>query len=205
RSVLTPRSEECSVEEARDAVLICTRTCIEATQVASLGDRAELFRGQGGTVVVGVKLLAAATATRVDEQERSRRDAWDEIHQRRWRTRGAQERDRLCLHCGFGEREPAARAADEVFADRAYPCALRDDAAEVWVGGRGLEHHLTAVREAVPPDPASGDVGPALQPANAGVDVPRPSPAEQVRVSLAAVVAARVQQEHPVAVADEHP
>ena len=32
-----------------------------------------------------------------------------------------------------------------------------------------------------------------------------PGPAEEVRVSLATVVAARVEQEHAVAVADEHP
>ena len=120
-------------------------------------------------------------------------------------TVAAQDRDGRCLHGGLGERQPAARPANEVLADRAYTRALGDDGAEPGVGGGGLEHHLAADREADPSDAAAGDVGPPLQPGDGGVDVPGPGPAEEVRVSLATVVAARVEQEHAVAVADEHP
>ena len=44
-----------------------------------------------------------------------------------------------------------------------------------------------------------------MQPGDGGVDVFGVVPAEQVRVALAAVIAARVEQEHAVAVAGEHP
>jgi hypothetical protein len=68
-----------------------------------------------------------------------------------------------------------------------------------------LEHHLAADGEADPADPPVADVRLLLQPRDGGVDVLRVVPAEQVRVALTAVVATRVEQEHSVAVAGEHP
>ena len=56
----------------------------------------------------------------------------------------------------------------------------------------------------MPPMRSSFTSGPSLQPGDGSVDVLGVVPAEEVRVSLAAVVAARVEQEHAVAMADEH-
>ena len=67
------------------------------------------------------------------------------------------------------------------------------------------EQHLAADREADTSDPTALHVGPSLQPGDGGVDVFGAAPSEQVRVTIASVVAARVEQEHAVAVADEHP
>src|SRR5688500_1935119 len=147
------------------------------------GDLPELLRGKGCPVVRGVEFLAAATPTRVDEEEWTRGDAPNEIRERGWRTRAAQDRDGRCLDCRFGERQPAAWAANEILADRPYPCSFRDDGAEPGVGGGGLEHHLAADRETDSADAAVGDVGPFPQPGDGGIDVLGPGPAEEVRVS----------------------
>ena len=55
---------------------------------------------------------------------------------------------------GLREREPAARPAEQVLADRADAGALGDDGAEPGVGGSGLQHHLAADGEADPADAA---------------------------------------------------
>ena len=74
----------------------------------------------------------------------------------------------------------------------------------VRLGGR-LDHHLAAHREPDAPDPIRVDVGPAPEIVDGGVHVPLALPAEDVRVALALALAAAVEEEDAVPVADEHP
>ena len=100
--MLSPRPEERLIEEARYALLVRTRTRLEAAHVTCLGDLPELFRGEGGAEVVEVELLPAATATRVNEEDRTRGDARDEIREGGWRTSAAQEGDGARMDGGLG-------------------------------------------------------------------------------------------------------
>jgi hypothetical protein len=73
------------------------------------------------------------------------------------------------------------------------------------VRGGCLEHHLTADGEADGADPGPAHVRTPTEPRHRRVDVGLSAPAEHVRVAVAPVVAAGVDEEHAVAVADEHP
>ena len=90
-------------------------------------------------------------------------------------------------------------------ADGSLAGALGDDGAEAGVPGGRFEHLLAADREADPADTPLAHVGPALQPGDRGVEVPGRAPAECVRGALALLVAAHVQQQDAVPMADEHP
>ena len=85
------------------------------------------------------------------------------------------------------------------------PRALGDDRLERVRLGGGLEHQLAADREPDSADAIGIDVGPLAQERDRRLDVPVAVPADRVRIALAVALAAPVEQEHAVAVPDEHP
>ena len=90
-------------------------------------------------------------------------------------------------------------------ADRPRAGALGHDRREVvGLGGR-VEHQLAPDGEPEAADPPGVDIRPALQELDRGLDVLLALPAEPVRVAFALARAAPVEQQHPVAVPDEHP
>ena len=67
-----------------------------------------------------------------------------------------------------------------------------------------MDHHLAADGEAEAADLLGVDVGAAAQVVGGGVEIPLAVPAEEVRVAFAGALAAPVEEEDAVAVADEH-
>ena len=68
-----------------------------------------------------------------------------------------------------------------------------------------MDQHLAADREPDPADPLRVDVRAAAQIRGRRVEVAVADPAEDVRVTLARAFAATVEEQHAVAVADQHP
>ncbi len=118
-----------------------------------------------------------------------------------------EHRDRggLREHAG----DPALDAADlrvvEVLGERALPGALGDDGAQRLRVRGGLEQQLAADGEAEAADARRIDVRAGGAGRRGGAQVAFARPAEGVVVALARALAAAVEQEHAVAVADEHP
>ena len=94
---------------------------------------------------------------------------------------------------------------DHLFLDRAGAGTLGDDRGEALVLRRRLQHHLATDREADAADAGRVDVGPVLEEVDGGVDVTLPAPAPHVGVAVADTLAPAVEQQHAVAVADQHP
>ena len=85
------------------------------------------------------------------------------------------------------------------------PLAPSDTIALESVGvGRRADEHLAADREPEAADPPGIDVGAAAQKSRGGEKVSLSVPAERVRVALAHALAATVEEQDAVAVADEH-
>jgi hypothetical protein len=74
-------SKQCSVEEADDALLVLTRSRLEAAGLMRLRDLPERLRGVRGPVVVEVGFLAASAVAGVDEEDVPRCDPGDEVVQ----------------------------------------------------------------------------------------------------------------------------
>jgi hypothetical protein len=91
-----------------------------------------------------------------------------------------------------------------VLADRAHPCPLRDDSTDAAVRRGGFEHDLSADREPNAADAPVRHVSPLLEPSDRSVDILRALPAEDVRVAVASVIAACVDEQDSVAMAEEH-
>ena len=197
--------EQCVVEEAGHALLVFPRAGSEATHVPRFLDLPQCLRGGGGVVVVGVQLLAAAPAAGVDQEDRTRGDLRDEVGERGWRRscRSRLRRRRSGRRPRGARTSRAVRGADAHERNARPRPRRRRRGARCW--RRRPEHHLATHGEADAADAALVHVGPSLQPGDRSVDVLGPGPTEQVRVALASVVAARVDEEHAVAVADEHP
>ena len=99
-----------------------------------------------------------------------------------------------------------ARVRDrQALAERPDASALRDERGQPVRLGRRLHHHLAADREADPADPFRVDVGAAAEELDGRPDVALSLPAEDVRVAVALALASPVEEQHPVAVAGEHP
>ncbi len=164
----------------------------------------ELFGLTCGGVVLGGELLAAAAVLRVDEEDRARRDARHQVAQRRrWRV-PAEHRHGGGLDGHARERRPSPHAAHERLAHRALARALGHDRFEARVGGGGLDELLAANREAQPAEATFVHVGLPLQEVEAGAHVRDRPPPVGVGVALAVAVPAWVEQQHTVAVLDEH-
>src|SRR3954454_24198504 len=114
------------------------------------------------------------------------------------RSRGDHERSR--------DLAPLAGAGpDEVLAKRAGAGAVGDDRPETVGFGGGLEERLAADGEADAADPVAVHVGTPLEEGDGGVEVFVRCPAEGVRVAVAFPLAAAVEEQDAVAVADEYP
>ncbi len=94
--------------------------------------------------------------------------------------------------------------AGEVLAERAGAGAVGDDRLEAVRFGCGLEECLAADGEADAADPVPVDVGALLEVRDGGVHVVVGIPAEGVGVAVALAFTAAVEQQHAVAVTDEH-
>ena len=109
-------------------------------------------------------------------------------------------------HLGREVEEPIRQSGVvELVAQRLTARSLGDDGRErIGVGCR-VDQHLAAHREADRADPVGVDVVARLEVRGRGVQVAVAAPAEDVRISVARALSTAVEEQHPVAVADEHP
>jgi len=91
-----------------------------------------------------------------------------------------------------------------VLGQRPRTRALRDDGPETGVLSGRLDHHLAAHRQAEPPDACRVDVLPPAQEAHGRFEVVVAAPAECVEVSVALTLPSTVEEQHSVAVPDQH-
>ena len=146
--------------------------------MTGLRNRPDRLRLAGRIEVHRVQaLLPSAAWVGVDEEDRPRRDARDEILQVRRRPLVRENRGRARRQRVVGEQEPLARTRrSQLLADGAVAGPVGDDRLEVVCLGRRFQEELPSDREPEAADPLGIDVGPGLQERDRGQQVARPSP-----------------------------
>ena len=105
-----------------------------------------------------------------------------------------------------GAVEPPVGSVDlEELVDGAHACALRHHGAQPIVVGGGLPEQLPANGQPEATDTVRLDVWALLQEADRGVHVAFATPSPPVRFTVAVAGATAVEQQHSVAVGDQHP
>ena len=195
--------EERLVEESDHAPLVLGRMRVDAARVLGARHLPHPLRLAGGGEVLRLPLgLAAHAGIGVDEEDGTRGDLGDAVDDRR--RRAVVREDAVGGRHRRSDRreEHVLPAFDLGRADRETG-ALGDDRLEHGRLRGGHEQDLAADRGAEAADAVRVDVRAGLEVLGAGDQIAVAGPANEV--ALASTLSARVEQQHAVAVAREHP
>ena len=189
------------VEELDHSTFILAGARVEAADVAGLGDRPKRLRLGRGAEVVAVQVLAGGAASCMDQVERSWGDESDESLERLRRCGAAQDsRVRWSgpAACGTTNQPRGPRISSSRI-ERA-PAPSETTARRPALPAAASTIISPPTEKPMPPTRPSCTSWLLPQPRDCSVDVLCLTPTEHVRVAVAAVVAARVEEQNSVAV-----
>src|SRR5215211_651294 len=195
--------EECPVEERDHSPLVPPWVGGKPVGVAGVSYRPERLRLARGGIELPIQLLAADGTTGVDEEHGARGDPAYELGQVRRGCVVREDRGGHRRRRPGGHRQPLSRSRFlQMLADRAHAGALGNDCPERVRLRCGLQEQLAAERETEAADAPAVHVGSPGEEGQRCLHVPLAAPT--IWVTFALALAAGVEEQDSVAVADEH-